>query len=485
MKSALFVDFDNIYTQLRQVHAAAAERFARQPIEWIRWLTESLEIPVGHDPKARRRLLVRRCYLNPNWYQTYRHAFLRAGFEIVDCPPVTSQGKTSTDIHMVLDIVELLAHETRYDEFIVLSADADFTPVLRKLRRYDRRTSVLAIGFPSAAYQASADLMIDERLFVEQALGLSVDGDAPDLGLSGAPDLPPAVAASAEPWRLAGGAASADAGAGGMSAGAVNGTGAGDLARIAQRIEQAVAQSGVPVAAGPLALRLRQEFAQTLDHWNGHGQFKPFFRSLNLSHLVWLTGSGGRIADPSRHGLEPLPAPEPDSHGERLAAHALAAVAAPAAEPVAKPAAAPDQPAEPDPRWAGHEALYPVAREVSLLTGAPLLPPMAVRTVLDLLCEDLAAHGYEPTDTARRIREQALARHGLALTMRDVVFILRGMQLNGHVFGSGHDDAGTLARRLVAQVLFLCEREQMLLDADAVAQVRQWIGGDRVDSAVD
>ncbi len=57
-------------------------------------------------------------------------------------------------------------------EFIVFSADADFTPVLRKLRRHDRRTTVLAIGFPSAAYQASADLLIDERLFVREALGL-------------------------------------------------------------------------------------------------------------------------------------------------------------------------------------------------------------------------------------------------------------------------------------------------------------------------
>jgi uncharacterized LabA/DUF88 family protein len=53
----------------------------------------------------------------------------------------------STDIHMVLDIIDLLQHETRCDEFIVFSADADFTPVLRKLRRCDRRTTVLAIGF--------------------------------------------------------------------------------------------------------------------------------------------------------------------------------------------------------------------------------------------------------------------------------------------------------------------------------------------------
>ena len=441
MKSALFVDFDNVYTQLRQVQPAAAERFARQPIEWIRWLTESLEIPVGHDPAARRRLLVRRCYLNPNWYQTYRHAFLRAGFEIVDCPPVTAQGKTSTDIHMVLDIVELLQHETRYDEFIVLSADADFTPVLRKLRRYDRRTSVLAIGFPSAAYQASADLLIDERLFIEQALGLSADAaDAARL-LPGATTGVPEAATPDEPAQ---GDAAAPAELAPRGASAI------DLARVAQRIQQLVAQAPMPLAAGPLALRLRNEFAPLLDHWNGHATFKPFFRSLALAPLVWLNGSGGRVADPARHPLDNLGATEAETAAEREA------------------------------QWAGQEAVLAVARDVCALTGAPLLPPGVVRHVLDLLCEDLAQQDYEPTETARRIREQCQQRHGLDVSMRDVVFILRGMQLNGHVFGRGQDDVHTLAQRLVNQVLFLCEREQMLLGEPAVALIRQWIGGSRL-----
>ena len=453
MKSALFVDFDNVYTQLRQLQPAAAERFARQPIEWIRWLTESLEIPTGHNPQAQRRLLVRRCYLNPNWYQTYRHAFLRAGFEIVDCPPVTAQGKTSTDIHMVLDIVELLAHETRYDEFIVLSADADFTPVLRKLRRYDRRTSVLAIGFPSAAYQASADLLIDERLFIEQALGLVAEALEPPAaaGLAPAADSAAPLPAAAEPaaallspnpgLALAPAPAPPDPRSASDDA----------LAQIARRIEQVVALATQPVAAGPLASKLRHENAPLLDNWNGHGMFKPFFRSLGLDHLVWLTGSGGRIADPARHSLDPLALPEPDS------------------------------PAERDARWAGQEPLLALAREVSNLTGAPLLPPATVRAVLALLCDDLASHSYEPTETARRVREQCQARHGLDVSMRDVVFILRGMQLNGHVFGRGQDDARTLAQRLVNQVLFLCEREQRLLDADSVVLIRQWIGGDLVN----
>jgi hypothetical protein len=204
VKSALFVDFDNVYSGLRRMDPAIADRFARQPLEWVNWLTDSLGLP-DHAPKgAKRRLLVRRCYLNPAAYQRFRPSFNRAGFGIVDCPAMTSEGKTSTDIHMVLDIVDLLQHEAHYDEFIVFSADADFTPVLRRLRRWDRRTTVLAIGFPSAAYQASADLLIDQDLFVRDALGFA-DDEEPEAGAPPAPAAMPTRAAGAttEPSHLA------------------------------------------------------------------------------------------------------------------------------------------------------------------------------------------------------------------------------------------------------------------------------------------
>jgi hypothetical protein len=464
MKSALFVDFDNVFTQLRALEPAAAERFARAPVEWMRWLVDRLEVPDGHpDPLARRRVLVRRCYLNPNWYQQYRHAFLRAGFEIVDCPPVTSQGKTSTDIHMVLDIIELLQHETRYDEFIVLSADADFTPVLRKLRRYDRRTSVLAIGFPSAAYQASADLLIDERLFIEQALGLApASGDGTETAPTpGTPQAaaPATAAAPAEPAATAPPPLTPV-----------------QLADIARRIEAAVAQSNHPVPAGPLALRLRQVYGPALDSWNGHGLFKPFFRSLGLDRLVWLSGSGGRIADPDRHASG-LTAP---ADTEPAAAEPTPADTPPPADAAdTMPATLDASPPPADPAWADHAALLPLAREVSQLTGAPLLPPPVVRAVLDALCADLAQRPYEPTETARRVRTSCLARTpAIDVSLRDVVFLLRGMQLNGHVFGRGMDDVHTLAQRLLNQVLFLCQREQLPLPPDGLALLRQWIAAD-------
>lgn len=446
MKSALFVDFDNVFSQLRQLQPEAAERFARQPSEWIRWLTESLSLPDPHGDAHRRRLLVRRCYLNPNWYQTYRHAFLRAGFEIVDCPPVTSQGKTSTDIHMVLDIIELLQHETRYDEFIVFSADADFTPVLRKLRRYDRRTTVLAIGFPSAAYQASADLLIDERLFIQDALGLGRSPAEASLNAIGS------VVENADA-RMADGRLPATDGPSSSASAPVGKPDSGvertsrpatleDLSAIADRIWVTAAESSLPVSGGLLAARLKQEFPGITENWNGCGTFKQFFRSLGLTRLLWLSGSGGRVFDPSRHDVE-----------------ASAAVS------------------EPDSPWGGGEQMFGVLKEVCSLTGAPMLTPKELQIVLTLTAEDLEQHEFELTATARRVCGACLESHGLRVRVRDATFLLRGMQLNGHVFGEGHDHKATLASRLVNQVLFLCQREQMVLDESAMTHIRRWIAG--------
>ena len=456
MRSALFIDFDNVFTQLRQLQPEVAERFARDPAEWLRWLVESLELPRPHADAAQRRLLVRRCYLNPNWYQNYRHSFLRAGFEIVDCPPVTSQGKTSTDIHMVLDIIELLQQqETRYDEFIVFSADADFTPVLRKLRRHDRRTTVLAIGFPSAAYQASADLMIDERLFIQNALGFAIgteaEGEAPEAGAQAVLPLHPVgerftpLRPHAPPTGRFGPLFEV---APPVQARAATPE---ELTAIAARIVLTVEQSTTPVSAGRMAARIKQEFPQVAEEWNGLGSFKQFFRSLELPGLLWAVGSGGRLYDPTRHQIDP----ESDAAAAVLAASA-----------------------EPGPGWNGDVGLFKLARDVSYYTGTPLLTPADLRVVLELLSDDLGKHPFELSATAQRVGDGFLERQGAVLSLRDASFLIRGMQLNGHHFGVGQDDVATLARRLFNQVLFLCEREQMSLDDEAIGHIRRWIGGD-------
>jgi uncharacterized LabA/DUF88 family protein len=52
---------------------------------------------------------------------------------VIDCPPLTSQNKNGADIRMVMDILDALNHQTRFNEFILLSSDADFTPLLTRL----------------------------------------------------------------------------------------------------------------------------------------------------------------------------------------------------------------------------------------------------------------------------------------------------------------------------------------------------------------
>ena len=70
-----------------------------------------------------------------------------------------------------MDILDTLSHPTRFDEFILLSGDADFTPVLLRLSKHDRRSAILAIGPASVAYKAACDLLIDQDTFLKEAIG--------------------------------------------------------------------------------------------------------------------------------------------------------------------------------------------------------------------------------------------------------------------------------------------------------------------------
>ncbi len=188
LKSALYVDFDNVYGALDRSSRAAAEAFSRNPGGWLRWFELG-----GHEDEAEaeapnRRILTRRCYLNPAVFGRYRHRFTIAGFQTIDCPALTSHGKNSADISMALDIMEALQHPTHYDEFIILSADADFTPVLLRLREHDRRTAVLSTEITVQALKAAADFAFEDELFIKEALG--VDEALPARAAGGGSSLP-------------------------------------------------------------------------------------------------------------------------------------------------------------------------------------------------------------------------------------------------------------------------------------------------------
>ncbi|MBV2265316.1 MAG: NYN domain-containing protein [Thauera sp.] len=439
MKSALFVDFDNVYSGLRKLDPAIADRFARQPLEWVNWVIGALELPDHAPAGARRRLLVRRCYLNPQAYQRFRPSFNLAGFEIIDCPALTSEGKTSTDIHMVLDIIDLLQHEARYDEFIVFSADADFTPVLRKLRRWDRRTTVLAIGFPSAAYRASADLLIDPDEFVRNALGFGDEDEAPATTAADADAEGPSAVASARAAQAMPEAPRSDSPA--ASPVAPIGPDALDraIAEVVATMRDEVARAAAPVPCSRLASLITTRHPVLAADWNGKGSFRKFVDSLELAPLRFdWSNSGGFVFDPARSG-----------------------------------AGMQDGNATPD--WGEDQDILPLAMQIHEVSGVPLLGPAEYRALFSIIEDDAGRHPFDLKETGKRVRDR-LREAGHGGSRLDVNWILRGLLMRGHAFGEGQDRAAALANKTANNVRSLCLREQMILDRAAETAIARWFG---------
>ena len=180
--SAVFVDYDNIYLSLRRKSEEAAKRFSKDAIGWLKQIENGgLITPTnGLSPDVPRRIVMNRCYGNPvprrntsdnstdmSSFPFVRHHFLRAGFEVVDCPPLTAQLKNSSDIRMVMDLRDYLDHDTHFDEFVILSGDADFTPVLHRLRAHARRTVIYATEYTAAPYTAISDGEVREMDLIE------------------------------------------------------------------------------------------------------------------------------------------------------------------------------------------------------------------------------------------------------------------------------------------------------------------------------
>ena len=176
IRSALYLDFDNIFSGLMGADPNLAMHFAQDPSAWLARLSTA-----GLSDGQWRDFRVRRCYLNPAGFvidtrmggnsritfARFRQAIVGAGFEVIDCPNLTKQGKNAADIKMVLDVIDGLARSGSVDEVVMASGDADFTPLLQRIRAEDRRTLVISSNETAQAYRSVADVFIERRAFCE------------------------------------------------------------------------------------------------------------------------------------------------------------------------------------------------------------------------------------------------------------------------------------------------------------------------------
>jgi NYN domain len=418
VRTALFVDFDNMYLNLKAIDPAAGEAFATEPNRWLRWMREDMgHVVPDATEETSREILIRACYLNPVSFGRFRAYFTQSAFRVVDCPSLTSRGKNSADIYMVLDIVDTLAHSTHFDEFVLLSADADFTPVMLRLRAHDRRTVLLASGPSATALQSACDMVLPLDIFLSEALGFSLHqtgsraGPVPSVPRVSSPKLPGQVGAD----------------------------------RLQQAMHDelksvmAAAEAPVPMAAAAQRIRARLGNEVVSSGWGGTGSFKNFVESVTGDGLqVSGPHPPGYLLDPRRH--DPIEAQEP--------------------------------------RVPLPDSVAGLAHRVARIVGVPQLTPEAYRILFEEIARLSTGDSVgEPLNAIEPTIRDACAARGARVTRAAIHFVLQGLQAAGADWRAAGRDASTLAGEFADNVIRLSLNARMELTGEETDELRAWIGG--------
>jgi hypothetical protein len=488
--SAVFVDYDNIYLSLKRKSEEAAKRFAKDASAWLheiesgRLITATNSQFGGND----RRLVMNRCYGNPvprrnthdnstdmNSFPFVRHHFLRAGFEVVDCPPLTAQLKNSSDIRMVMDVRDYLTHDTYFDEFIILSGDADFTPVLHRLRAHARRTVIFANDFTAAPYTAISDGEVRESDLIQ----LILNGQLPGTAENGGSLTPSVITPSLR-------------------------------AEDARREILGEVVAGVRAANTPVPLEaLADRAVRALGHektiatgWAGAGSFRELLRQ-SLPNDIRLTDDPPYLAmDTKRHSLDAMrpAALLREAAADMAAAAGLAPqLSAPGsgADPLAQYGIIPtSQPTLGTPRMgnavpgarsatAAAAALAPAGSPSSAIQQsiariheacqAPPMSPHEYRTLFEVMAKEISENDLIGAQTLANITQRAQEK-GLEVKKDDVRFVLEVVSEADPWFEQGAS-ANLFAGRFRNFVVARCRGQGLNLSADELDLIDAWFAG--------
>lgn len=511
--SALFIDFDNIYLSLKNRHEEAASRFARNPAFWLRQVVTGALIRTDHPiENIRRKIAVGRCYGNPiprrsgregsgdpSSFAFVRHSFMRAGLEVVDCPHLTSQFKNSSDIRIACDIRDYIDHATHFDEFIILSGDADFTPVLLSLRSHNRQTVIYANDHTSPYYKAFSDGRIREedliRCLMASDNSLTDETEPAPTALQYAP----AAKAPAQPSPRASLSAreSGPALPSSKSAKRKPATGTSEAAiqsliddfkvigdEILELVHEVVENSEKPVPLAYLADRAQKSLGhpKTIGtNWAGSGGFLNFLSQNLHDHLCLTEKPPHFVYDPARHRLrEDLRAvsrvpSETEAQTRPADPEPLPEVETSRVQPVTQ------VPASENSAGTGGSGstsrLAELQRSITRIyeaCQAPPLPPSEYQLLFTLIAAEVREHGFTPNSSAEAVISRASAA-GLKLSAQDVGFVINAVDEIDPWLEHTRSPAA-VARAYRDYVLARCSQVGLDLTDDEYQLIQVWFG---------
>jgi len=147
---ALFIDFENLAIGARQ------SRYEKFEIDLL--LKRLLE---------KGRILFKRAYCDWTNFPKEKKLFHEAAIELFDIPQRGMTGKNSADIRMVVDTLDLCYTRPHLDMFVIASGDSDFSPLVSKLREYDKL--VVGVGVKNSSSALLID-NCDEFIFYEDLI---------------------------------------------------------------------------------------------------------------------------------------------------------------------------------------------------------------------------------------------------------------------------------------------------------------------------
>ena len=409
---------------------------------------------------------------------------MRAGLEVVDCPHLTSQFKNSSDIRIACDVRDYLDHPTRFDEFIILSGDADFTPVLLSLRSHNRQTIIYANDYTSPYYKAFSDGRIREedliRCLMQPEGQLTSDHMNPFALEQKQAAQKPRIAAPPPLRQLPSATATVTEGvikrkpAGGASEAAIQSL-IEDFKVIGDEIlglvVDVVENSEKPVPLAYLADRAQK----TLGHpktigtnWAGSGGFLNFLTQ-NLPENLRLSDKPPHfVYNPDRHRLREDLRPVVDEPAPVVAAPPLRS------QPAATTTAL--RPRE-QPQSHNNGRLAELQRSITRIyeaCQAPPLPPSEYQLLFTLIAAEVRENGFAPDRSADAVVTRAAAA-GLKLAPKDVAFVINAVdEIDPWLEHTRSPSA--VARAYRDYVLARCSQVGVELTDDEYQLIQVWFG---------
>ena len=137
----------------------------------------------------RGRVITRKAYADWSYFDEDRRMLTRHNVELIDIPQkMGGSRKNAADIKMAVDAVELALDRDYISTFVVCTGDSDLSPLVHKLREFDR--TVIGVGVRDSTSKLLPPAC-DEFMFYDNLVATgedegeldASDGSAPDTGI--------------------------------------------------------------------------------------------------------------------------------------------------------------------------------------------------------------------------------------------------------------------------------------------------------------